>query len=191
MNTISYTLLGVLARGSFSGYDMMLQMESLRSAKHSQIYPLLAKMEKEGLVEFEHVSQTCKPDKKVYSINEKGRKALEQWVSIPPNEAITRDEMTMKVYSMWLTDQNKAKSLFIERVTSYQEKLKRYQAKILKIQTKNPAQDIMDPDFIHIMLLQRAITQTEQEIRWCEQMIRQFDKGSVTKKDDKNGNIKQ
>ncbi|RYX94966.1 PadR family transcriptional regulator [bacterium] len=190
MNAIGYTLLGVLARGSFTGYDMMRKIESLRSAKHSQIYPLLSKMEKEGLVEFEHVSQTCKPDKKIYSITDKGLKALEEWVLIPPTEAVIRDEMTMKVFSMWLTDRDKAKSLFIQRIDSYNEKLNRYKRKILKLQTNNPEIDIMNPEFIHIMLLQRAIKQTEQEISWCESMIQKFEKESAVKKNDKSNSVK-
>jgi PadR family transcriptional regulator AphA len=141
------------------------------------------------LVEFEAVSQTGKPDKKVYTITDKGRKALEEWVLVPPVEAVAKDEMTMKVYSMWLTDPNMAKNLFFERVNSYKEKLIRYQKKMIKLLEKNPEKDIMNPDFIHIMLLERGIAQTEQEINWCEQMIERFNNGNVKTKNVKNRNI--
>lgn len=175
MNAIGYTLLSVLTRGNFSGYDMMRQIESLRAAKHSQIYPLLAKMEKEGLVNFEIINQTSKPDKKVYSITEKGINALKNWINTPSNEPPVRDELTMKIYSMWITDRDKAKNLFINRISTYEDKLERYKIKIAKLEAENSNSDLMNPVFIHILLLQRAITQTEQEINWCKSVLKLFE----------------
>lgn len=81
LNTLAYGLLGLVARTPSSGYDLMLQLQPFWQAKHSQIYPLLAKMEQEGYLEFTRVPQTDRPDKKVYSITEKGRTALREWLT--------------------------------------------------------------------------------------------------------------
>ncbi len=52
-------------------------------ARYSQIYPELAKLEVEELATFEVVAQHDLPAKKVYTITEKGREALKEWVTTP------------------------------------------------------------------------------------------------------------
>lgn len=86
MNTLGYAILSSLGRNPCSGYQLVGYLEVLWPAKHSQIYPLLAKMEKNGLLEFEHIEQTGKPDKKIYSLTEKGRETLEKWVTESPSD---------------------------------------------------------------------------------------------------------
>src|SRR6476469_3268741 len=80
MNSLGYAILSTLGRKPCSGYQLVGYLEVLWPAKHSQIYPLLTKMEKSGFLEFEHIEQQGKPDKKVYSITEKGRSVLKKWV---------------------------------------------------------------------------------------------------------------
>lgn len=43
--------------------------------------------------------QTGKPDKKIYSITEKGREALAQWFDKPINHPTVRDEFAAKLYA--------------------------------------------------------------------------------------------
>ena len=71
MNTLSYGLLGLLARRESSGYDLMLRIQPFWQAKHSQIYPLLSSMEEKQLLSSHWVQQSDKPDKKIYAITEK------------------------------------------------------------------------------------------------------------------------
>lgn len=96
LNTLSYGLLGLLASDSCSGYDLMLRIQPFWPAKHSQIYPLLAKLEREGLVQFVRIEQRDKPDKKVYSITEQGKSVVLDWLGEPPAEQMTRDELSLK-----------------------------------------------------------------------------------------------
>jgi len=72
--------LGMLTDGEASGYDMKKCFESsfghFFPAGYGSIYPALATLARNGLVEYELVAQDGKPDRKVYSITEKGREAL-------------------------------------------------------------------------------------------------------------------
>ncbi|MDH5344946.1 MAG: PadR family transcriptional regulator, partial [Gammaproteobacteria bacterium] len=72
--------LGMLTDGPASGYDMKKCFESsfghFFPAGYGSIYPALATLARNGMVEFENVLQSGKPDRKVYSITEKGRKEL-------------------------------------------------------------------------------------------------------------------
>lgn len=104
MNTLAYGLLGLVARTPSSGYDLMLQLQPYWQAKHSQIYPLLAKLEQDGYLQLTRVHQTDRPDKKVYSITEKGEIALKLWLAEPTAEPVVRDELVLKACCLPFTD---------------------------------------------------------------------------------------
>ncbi|GAA1700656.1 PadR family transcriptional regulator [Microbacterium sediminicola] len=81
-------LLGVLSTKPFHGYELMKWFDTegqfIRSnTHHSQIYRELARMVKNGLVEFDVDPREGKPDAKVYRITEVGRQVLIEWVRSP------------------------------------------------------------------------------------------------------------
>jgi DNA-binding PadR family transcriptional regulator len=104
--TIGYVILGRLAQADETGYDLSLFMGPPRNyiweASHSQIYPLLASLTELGYVEFTEVAQSGRPNKKVYSITDTGRRALEAWVADAPTPMTRRLEFNAKVNSLWL-----------------------------------------------------------------------------------------
>ncbi len=103
--TIAYVILGRLAQTNGTGYDLSAFMGPPRNyiwdASHSQIYPLLALLKRLGLVSFKEVTQTGKPNKKVYSITAQGKRALQNWVRSSPTPMIRRLEFNAKVNSLW------------------------------------------------------------------------------------------
>lgn len=88
--------LGMLTDGPASGYDMKKCFESsfghFFPAGYGSIYPALATLARNGLVEFEEVPQEGKPDRKVYSITAKGRDTLMQGLSKPEPSHKIRSE---------------------------------------------------------------------------------------------------
>lgn len=72
--------LGMLTGGDASGYDLKKEFESsfghFFPAGYGSIYPALATLARNGMVEFEEIPQDGKPDRKVYSITDKGREEL-------------------------------------------------------------------------------------------------------------------
>ncbi len=73
LNTLCYQILGVLLRKPRSGYDIVKQLENIRPVKTSQVYPTLARLEKQGLVLSHDVEQAGKPNKRVYSTTANGK----------------------------------------------------------------------------------------------------------------------
>src|SRR3712207_8234836 len=69
-------------------------------ARHSQIYPELARLEEGGLVTHHVVEQSDRPDKKVYEITDAGFGVLREWVIEPPAPRAARDELVLKAYSL-------------------------------------------------------------------------------------------
>ena len=72
--------LGMLSDGEASGYDLKKEFESsfghFFAAGYGSIYPALSSLADDGLVDCEQVPQEGKPDRKVYSITDKGREHL-------------------------------------------------------------------------------------------------------------------
>ena len=72
--------LGMLTDTDASGYDLKKYFECsfghFFAAGYGSIYPALATLARNGLVEFEEIPQDGKPDRKVYSITDKGREEL-------------------------------------------------------------------------------------------------------------------
>jgi DNA-binding PadR family transcriptional regulator len=103
--TIGYVILGRLAQSDETGYDLSLFMGPPRNyiweASHSQIYPLLAQLTTQGLVTFEEVAQSGKPNKKIYSLTPKGLRVLQDWARVSPTPMVRRLEFNAKVNSLW------------------------------------------------------------------------------------------
>ena len=90
--------LGMLSIRDACGYDLKKLFES--SFKHffpagyGSIYPALADLADQGLVEFEEIPQVGKPNRKVYKITEDGEAAF--------REALNRSDPQHKVKSEFL-----------------------------------------------------------------------------------------
>lgn len=73
-------ILGVLQAGRLHGYEITKRInrqgETVLSVKEGQLYPILHRLENEGLVAAEWIPQEGKPARKVYSLTEEGRGAL-------------------------------------------------------------------------------------------------------------------
>ncbi len=83
--TLQYGLLGLLTYQDATGYDLSkLFRGSLNffwHAQNSQIYRELGRLEERGLVVSRNVIQSDRPNKKVYSITDLGRKEFSDWLS--------------------------------------------------------------------------------------------------------------
>lgn len=100
--SLKYALLGLLSKEPSTGYHLTQRFRETLihfwNAHHTQIYRELAKMEAEELVHSELVLQDDHPDKKVYTIEEKGLKALLYWLTEePPDIPKMKDEMLLRV----------------------------------------------------------------------------------------------
>ncbi len=131
VSILGYAVLGLLAEGSLSGYDVKLRMAEpvgfFWQASHSQIYPELARLEAGGMVVHRAVPQSGKPDKKMYEITDAGLSAVREWVAQPTRLGPTRDEATLKAYLSWLGDSGEMAEMFRELGRRHEEQMERYE----------------------------------------------------------------
>jgi PadR family transcriptional regulator, regulatory protein AphA len=95
-------LLGLLAIESMSGYDLGMTIRGsvghFWNESYGQIYPNLKKLAGGGFVSYRTERQKGKPDRRIYSITEKGRERLTEWLAVPPQPEIPRNELLLKLF---------------------------------------------------------------------------------------------
>src|SRR5947207_2219415 len=95
--TTEYAVLGMLALGPGSGYDLKKRIEGsvahFWSESYGQIYPILARLASRRLVERRLERQKGKPDRYVYSITAEGLERLGAWLAEPAREQPFRSEL--------------------------------------------------------------------------------------------------
>jgi DNA-binding PadR family transcriptional regulator len=98
----SEVLLGLLTIQPMSGYDLgqliRTSVGHFWRESYGQIYPNLKRLAAEGLVTAKTERQKGKPDRRVYSITNKGREQLVKWLALEPQPEIPRNELLLKLF---------------------------------------------------------------------------------------------
>ncbi|MFK4221647.1 PadR family transcriptional regulator [Streptomyces sp. NPDC019890] len=95
-------LLALLAKEPAHGYELKQSLEQTFGAAYpqpniGQIYVTLSRLEHNGLIQGQNVSQSSRPNKRVYEITEAGREAVVEWFAEPTDGPRVRDEFFMKL----------------------------------------------------------------------------------------------
>ncbi|KPJ87039.1 MAG: PadR family transcriptional regulator [Spirochaetes bacterium DG_61] len=102
VNKTKYAILGMLSFAPMSGYDMKKRFDSsvahFWNENYGHIYPVLKRLEREGLVIKKTEQTEGKPQRKVYSITEKGRGELKKWLLLPAERPLLRIELLLKLF---------------------------------------------------------------------------------------------
>jgi DNA-binding PadR family transcriptional regulator len=95
-------LLGLLTIQPMSGYDLGQTIRGsvghFWNESYGQIYPNLKKLAADGFVSSKTERQKGKPDRHIYSITKKGRERLANWLAVPPQPEIPRNELLLKLF---------------------------------------------------------------------------------------------
>lgn len=86
-NPAEFLVLGFLAPGPAHGYDvhrhLLSEVGTVWHIGRSQLYALLARLERDGLVVHERVGQENLPAKNIFRLTDRGRDLFEQWRDSP------------------------------------------------------------------------------------------------------------
>lgn len=87
---LEYVILGLLIYRPMTGYDFEQRMTQIMPhiwvSKLSQIYTTLKKQEQRGEVTSVIEEQPHRPNRRIYSITDKGRAVFKQWLAQPQTE---------------------------------------------------------------------------------------------------------
>src|SRR6516165_6686385 len=94
-------VLAALLEGESSGYDLAKSFDASVAnywmATPQQLYRELDRLAEEGLIQARVVHQVRRPNKRMYSLTEAGRAAIQEDTARPPKPSIIRDELFVKV----------------------------------------------------------------------------------------------
>ena len=106
-NPAEYPVLGILLGGPLHGYEMCRRLGegigSIWRLGKSQIYALLAKLEREGLVIHERVGQDNLPAKNIFSLTPEGGEVVKEWLEQPVHHI--RDMRLEFLTKLWFARQ--------------------------------------------------------------------------------------
>lgn len=180
-STLGYALLGLLARGERTGYEIAQLMREpigfFWHAGHSQIYPALARLEKAGLARHTLVRQAERPDKKRYRITAAGRAALREWIASPSDESTSRDEFTLRVFSMWLAPRVGTRRMLVTELARHEAMLSRHETIEAEARKRLPkGRRANDKQFANYATLRRGISYERHVIDWLRWVLAEIDR---------------
>lgn len=168
---LSHAIMTALLDEDLSGYDLAKQFDvSLGffwSASHQQIYQQLKALSESGLLSVREISQSGKPDKRVYGLTDLGRDALAVWVGDETKRKPARDDLFVKLYNL---SPNNYSRLFAEiesREQEHEQRLALYD-KIRARGYEKPGQLSKRRQGMYLALL-AGIYQERAALQWCDE----------------------
>ncbi|MET9461277.1 PadR family transcriptional regulator [Streptomyces canus] len=125
-------VMAALLKGEASGYDLAKAFDATVAnfwmSTPQQLYRELDRMEAEGLVTARVVEQERRPNKRLFSLTEAGRKAVHDYTAEPLGKpAVVRDELLVKVQCLDAGDMEAVRTAIAERMEWATAKLARYE----------------------------------------------------------------
>ena len=174
-NGTTWVVLGLLAHGSRSGYEIKQIVDrSTRffwAASYGQIYPELRRLEDEGLIEGEDASNGAR-GRRTYQLTEAGHEALRAWLLGSTTTVELRDESLLRLFFADNLPREQALGLLEGRRRGHQEYLE-----VLRAIAALPGGK--DPDFVDLVL-RWGIDFNEWGVKWCQEQLEQLQSEKTT-----------
>lgn len=166
----SYVILGMLALGRRSGYDIKALVDvSTRffwAASYGQIYPELRRLEQAGLIAGEDAPQGGR-QRRVYALTEQGDAGLRDWLTDPESSYELRDEAMLKLFFADVLSPPEA----LEIVRSMRT---RHAATVERLRAIEPAAAASDERFPHL-ILEYGLGMHQWVVDWCDRAQRELE----------------
>jgi len=125
--------LGIISLGAASGYEIKKAFEDdalnhIYYTSYGSIYPALTALTEEGLAVCSEMAQEKRPDKKVYTITEAGRRAFAETLSAPPAEDKFRSDFLFIMFFAHLLPPAQVAKLIDQRIAWYENALEKMES---------------------------------------------------------------
>lgn len=125
--------LGILALGDATGYEIKKMVAEgsfsfFSEASYGSIYPALTKLTDEGLITCRQETQSNRPDKKVYSLTDDGRRTLEDALARDPKPDKNRSEFLAALLFAEAVAPQRIENLLADRIAHHKTQIEDLQA---------------------------------------------------------------
>jgi len=171
-NNSKRAVLAFLSLGPRAGYD--IQRDIQRSIGHfwnesyGQIYPALRKIVEEGLATVRTTPQDGRPDRKVYTITDRGLETLRAWLEQPPEPPPVRNEMLLKLFAGWQVPCG----TMIEHVRGLAAHFAHERARLSAIEAFLRAEAGDNEDAVYwLITLRSGQLYLDARLQWCDETL--------------------
>ena len=170
LTTTEAAVLALLAiEGERSGYDLLKLVGNaiayVWAPARSQLYTVLPRLARDGLVEARRVRQDQRPDKQVYRITAEGRQSLAAWHENVEPGAV--EPFLLKLFVGGLTSHD----VLIAQVEQFARDT---EARLGELRAIEPTNTGRGHDYYHAFLLRLGIERRELELRWAEDVLEEL-----------------
>jgi PadR family transcriptional regulator, regulatory protein AphA len=140
---IQYILLGFLNYQPMTGYELKRNLDHSTGhfwhAYHSQIYTTLRQMEKDGVVTSQFTQGEGQPDRRTYTITEKGQSELQTWLDRPMIETSPiKEELLVRLFFSGARPKDSVIAELTVQRDLHQRKLAEYRSMISALECNPP-----------------------------------------------------
>lgn len=170
--SLEYTLLGLLSRKPRTGYDLSKIVAKTTNfywtATRTQVYQSLKRMAQKGWVSTETVWQTGKPSKQMYSLEEDGKEAFEQWLQSSPDEPVLKEPFLVQMYFLDLLTKEQIRNKITSMKEMHEKRLEEYQGYGSTIIDSNRTEK---ENLARELPWMAGIAFEEMWLKWCDQAL--------------------
>ncbi|MGO9385987.1 MAG: PadR family transcriptional regulator [Mycobacterium sp.] len=170
-------VLAALLEGESSGYDLAKSFDASVAnfwmATPQQLYRELDRLAEQGLIQARVVHQERRPNKRMFSLTEAGRDAIQQFTARAPKPSVIRDELLIKVQAADAGDTRAVREFILERLQWATAKLQRYERlRTRLLDGRGEEEYLAQTERVGPYLtLLRGISFEEENIRWAERAL--------------------
>jgi DNA-binding PadR family transcriptional regulator len=171
---LTHAILATLGNEAFSGYDLWKNFTECTShywkASQQQVYRELSKLETQGAIAPEIVTQENRPDKKLYRITPIGKEILTDWIAEPSEPMAVREELLVKVLAAHLVPPTVIIQELKRRQQTHQKRLEACLEKEQEMLAESSELASAAHKSIYLTL-RRGIRYETEWVDWCEEAI--------------------
>ncbi len=127
--SLRFAILGALALEPASGYDLVRRFDKTLNfvwwASQGAVYTELGRLQDEGLVAPHEAGARGRQS---YAVTGAGTAALRDWLRAPPSRR-PRDELVLRVFSLWLLEPDDAAAYLDELASGHRSRLAEYESR--------------------------------------------------------------
>ena len=163
---LRYALLGALADQPRTGYALLKHFEQSLAyawpASHSQIYPELARLLEDGLIE---QTGSGARNSKTYAVTDRGLAEVRRWLRESEPDRRVRSDAALRTFFLWLLEPAEA----VERLDAERTYWQGVLDEFLRIQDEPTGDDKKSRTFR--IALEGGIAGVEARLAWLEETI--------------------
>jgi DNA-binding PadR family transcriptional regulator len=170
---LSHAILAAINDRSCSGYDLAKQFDGsigfFWNATHQQIYRELTKLEEQSQIEAQLIHQEHRPDKKIYTLTNKGKEYLRTWIETPSTVSHLKDDLLVKIFAGSIVSPATIVAELKQHRTQHLVSLQTYQA--IAAQVFPDRSQLSDVGRYQYITLRQGIRIETEWLAWCDEAI--------------------